>query len=150
MNKKIISVLFIVIALILIFIDYKLIEYYYELNIYDVNIICDDKEIKFEENEDSISISLYLKNNTRRAISYDKNIFLSYHILDEDRNSVEYENKRIDIDKIYCFGESNQISFIIDRPEKKGNYIIQIDLVEENIAWFSRMGNEVHEILITV
>ncbi len=62
--------------------------------------------------------------------------FISYHLLDADGNTVKWDNPRTRLLLDVHPQKSLIQEVFIEQPEKKGNYIIQIDLVTEGIRWW--------------
>ena len=67
-------------------------------------------------------------------------ILLSYHWLDARRGPVEYDGLRTPLPRSVAPGEACALTVRVRTPAKPGNYVLEIDLVEEGVSWFSRAG----------
>lgn len=67
-------------------------------------------------------------------------VFISYHILDEKKHMLEEDNIRTPFNKIMKPGDSAIVDLIVYAPPKKGKYYLEVDIVKERIAWFSKKG----------
>ena len=74
---------------------------------------------------------------------------LSYHIYDAERNPVSFDNERY---IIHSFSGFERIPVMIDgsKLRKEGKYIIEIDMLEEGVAWLSTMGGDLLELSVEV
>ncbi len=68
--------------------------------------------------------------------------FLSYHLLDEDKKVLKYENPRFSFPQKVSPGQAVEMTIKAKAPLKKGKYILEFDLVREGIAWFKDYGSE--------
>jgi hypothetical protein len=62
---------------------------------------------------------------------------LSYHILDKKGKMITWDGMRTDLLKDLDAGESVQLNAKIKGPEKAGEYVIDFDIVQETVGWFS-------------
>jgi hypothetical protein len=62
-------------------------------------------------------------------------MYLSYHWLDPDRRAVLYEGYRTAIIPGIAPGESASINAFIFAPNKAGQYLLQVSVVQENVRW---------------
>ena len=67
-------------------------------------------------------------------------ILLSYHWLDARRAPVEYDGLRTPLPRPVPPGESCAVTMRVRAPAKAGSYVLEIDLVEEGVSWFTRAG----------
>jgi hypothetical protein len=65
------------------------------------------------------------------------NTCLSYHWFSADREIYRWDNERTELPKRLQPGEAAVSFLTVAAPEKPGNYLLQPDLVEEGVAWFS-------------
>lgn len=63
-------------------------------------------------------------------------VYISYHILDSDRNVVRYDNVRTPFPKVIKRGESESVNMLVNAPSKPGRYILEVDVVKEKVRWF--------------
>jgi hypothetical protein len=66
---------------------------------------------------------------------------LSYHLLDETGKAYRFENPRTSLPRPVRPGEEIDLSIRIKAPLEKGNYLVEIDLVREGLAWFKDSGS---------
>lgn len=85
-------------------------------------------------------IQLLIENCRMNRVSSGDMYFLSYHILNLDGTYVEYDGVRTPIE---LQAKSKQkVDMLISAPWTEGDYILQIDIVQEGISWISTNGNK--------
>jgi hypothetical protein len=62
---------------------------------------------------------------------------LSYHWLDRRRQIVVFEGLRTPLPRDLNPGESITLKASISAPEKTGDYLLHLTLVQDGVAWFS-------------
>jgi SAM-dependent methyltransferase len=67
-------------------------------------------------------------------------ILLSYHWLDARRAPVEYDGLRTPLPRPLPPGAACPVTMRVRTPAKPGRYVLEIDLVEEGVSWFTRAG----------
>jgi SAM-dependent methyltransferase len=67
-------------------------------------------------------------------------VFLSYRWLDRQRRPIVKEGRRSPLPRPLEPGESCHVGVRIQAPATAGDYLIEIDIVEEGVAWFSDVG----------
>ena len=67
-------------------------------------------------------------------------VHLSYHWLDRKRQPVVYDGLRTQLPGDLKPGESVTLKVAIRSPDKPGEYVLQMTLVQEGVAWFSDQG----------
>jgi len=67
-------------------------------------------------------------------------VHLSYHWLDQKRQPVVYDGLRTKLPGDLNPGESVTLKALIRSPESPGEYLLQVTLVQEGVAWFSDLG----------
>jgi hypothetical protein len=76
---------------------------------------------------------------------------LAYHWRTPEGEMVEYEGMRTPIDLPVPPGGAVVAAQRVRAPEEPGRYVLELDLVFEQVAWFSdRNGGNVHRIEIEV
>jgi len=105
---------------------------------------------ELEEIPESMGQSLvyYLKVKAKNtgALNWDRGgenpIYISYHWLDfEDKKIIVFEGERTLLPKdLVQVGEEAEINMKVMSPSEPGKYILQIDLVNEGVTWFSYQG----------
>jgi len=69
-------------------------------------------------------------------------VHLSYHWLDKDgKKAVVWDGVRTILPKDLAPGEELLLNPKIEVPKTIGNYILELDLVQEKIAWFGKKGS---------
>jgi len=141
---KALTSIIIVLSVALLFLYNTLaVKYYGDTSIYHVGIQPKETSISFVFGSDSsVTTPVVLSNHTRMALTSQNNIFLTYHLLDSQNNMISRDNKRTNIDVLNPYA-SETVQMIIDGSIEPGDYILEIDLVEEQVAWFSDMGNPI-------
>ena len=66
------------------------------------------------------------------------NVFLSSHWFTATGEIARWDNARSDLPKRLKSGESAAGYLMVAAPEQPGDYLLQPDLVEEGVAWFSQ------------
>jgi hypothetical protein len=64
-------------------------------------------------------------------------VYLSYHWLDRRRQIVVFEGLRTPLPRDLNAGEAVTLEAMIRAPEKTGDYLLHLTLVQEWVAWFS-------------
>lgn len=139
--KKLITGFLILISICLMYGNYLLVTGYYDSNYYDVDITSDVDEIVFDAESLSETATIHIKNSTRKILSSQNNIFLSYHLLDKDGGMVQWDMQRFNLSTINPYN-SGSLTIDIAKPEQAGEYKVEVDLVEEGVCWFGAKGNE--------
>jgi SAM-dependent methyltransferase len=67
-------------------------------------------------------------------------ILLSYHWLDAARRVVDYDGLRTPLPRPLAPGEDCLAAVRLRTPQRPGHYLLEIDLVEEGVSWFSAAG----------
>jgi len=88
-------------------------------------------------------VDLRLKNAGKKEwSSRDRNpCLLSYHLLDEAGKVLRFDNARTSLPRPVRPGEEIELSIRAKAPLDKGNYLVEIDLVREGLAWFKDSGS---------
>jgi hypothetical protein len=70
--------------------------------------------------------------------SWRHRIKLSYHWLSESGGDVRFENNRAMIKQDLAPNEKTVVEIFVEAPENfKGNYILEFDMLQEQISWFN-------------
>jgi peptidoglycan hydrolase-like amidase len=77
---------------------------------------------------------------TRWPAGGDRPVRLSYHWLDAAGRLVVWDGARTDLPRDLAPGESIALSALVVAPAQPGAYLLQWDLLQENVAWFSTRG----------
>jgi hypothetical protein len=101
--------------------------------------ILQHRDMAFASNEKYTVIPIRIKNNSGKIIHSISDsshpISLSYHVSDENGTMVLPDGNRtpleMDIDKV------SDIGLVVKNELKKGNYIVTVDFVTENVRWWN-------------
>ncbi len=91
----------------------------------------------------SAEVDLRLKNTGEKEWSSQSPnpCFVSYHVLDEAGKVHRFENARTPLPHSLRPEEEVDLSIRIKVPLDKGNYLVEVDLVCEGLAWFKDSGS---------
>lgn len=64
-------------------------------------------------------------------------VYLSYHWLDRRRQIVVFEGLRSPLPRDLNPGESTSLKATIRAPEKPGEFLLHLSLLQEGVGWFS-------------
>lgn len=67
--------------------------------------------------------------------------FVSYHLLGKTGNAIKFENARTPLPRTVLPGEEVGVSIRIKAPLDKGDYLVEVDLLREGLAWFKDSGS---------
>lgn len=114
-------------------------------NLYHVTIEPQITQARIEDKEEFIKVPVTITNHSNRNLSSQKSIYLTYHLLDENKENVQSDNIRTELPLIEP-NETLNIEMDVENPACKGNYFLEIDLVEidsleESVSWFN-LGEE--------
>ncbi len=68
-------------------------------------------------------------------------VHFSYHIFNVNKKAVIYNGLRTDLPNALHPGQEVTVPLKVKFPEVRGSYIVQLDMVQEGIAWFGEKGN---------
>jgi len=78
-------------------------------------------------------------------------IYISYHWLDLDGNIVIYDGLRTPVhNKIIKNGSKIMASAIIQTPGEKGDYYLELTLIQEDVSWFENIGFETSKLPVNI
>ncbi|MDR3541814.1 MAG: hypothetical protein P4L69_12725 [Desulfosporosinus sp.] len=69
-------------------------------------------------------------------------VHMSYHILDANKMSVINDGLRGILPKDLYPGQKVTMPLQMKAPEQQGRYIVQVDMVQEGVAWFVEKSGE--------
>lgn len=93
--------------------------------------------------DSEIVIEITLRNDSWRdfdSAARDHPVLLSYHWLDDRRAAVIFDGLRTPLPHAIQPGSSARVAMRVRAPARPGAYFLEIELVEEGIAWFSGAG----------
>jgi hypothetical protein len=89
-----------------------------------------------------VVLDVDVENVSPEATPSGKGVFgMSYHLLSDSAGVLKHDNDRTWILKPLDPGERRRIPVTVTAPEDRGQYIVEVDLVWENVMWFKDIGN---------
>ena len=107
-------------------------------------------------NKEITSVPVHIENLGTEIIestSSENAVFLSFHLLTKEGNSIAHDNDRYAIPEPIRKNQQKTVAAVLDNSRlklKPGNYIIEFDLVREGKFWFSVKDNKTLKIPMTV
>jgi hypothetical protein len=97
-------------------------------------------------------IRLRMKNKGKKVWSSQEEnpCFLSYHLLDENGETLRYDNRRFPLPREVQPSQSVQMTIIMRSPLERGKYILEFDLLREGVAWFKDYGSPTSRVPLLV
>lgn len=94
-----------------------------------------------------IEVPVTVTNTSVRAwsASGEKPYMLSYHVLDENDESVSYDGARTYLPHDVLPNETITLQALIAAPEDAGTYRVEWDMLQDSVSWFSWKGTEIAE-----
>lgn len=77
-------------------------------------------------------------------------IHLGYHWLDKNGKAIIFEGRRTPLPRDLKPNEEIILNASIGTPEERGEYILELDMVQETVAWFKDKGSKTVDIPIKV
>lgn len=77
------------------------------------------------------------------AVTGNGAVHLAAHLLDENEESISRYHAGAFLPNDIAPGESVEIEIALRAPHSPGNYLLEFDLVSENLAWFEDLGSVV-------
>lgn len=74
----------------------------------------------------------------------------SYHWRAEDGSIAVHDGLRTPLRTALGPGESDHVSLSVDAPARPGSFVLEADLVQEGVAWFSDHGSPVARAAVRV
>ena len=116
---------------------------------YDMKLKTKTESIEVEKGGGIESIEVTVDSRSFHDTDSGQNMFLSYHIRDAVGNVVVYDGLRTALEPIPARGIKKE-KVDVEIPTEAGSYTVEIDMVEENVAWFSEQGMPTLSIPLTV
>jgi|SRR5579871_305113 len=108
------------------------------------------REISAAPGETAI-LSVALTNNSGESFPAGKEVLgLSYHLLSEAGELLRHDNQRTWITTPISPGEMRTVDVQIQSPSASGRYLLEVDLVWEQVMWFKDIGNPTAFATLTV
>ncbi len=86
----------------------------------------------------------------RHDIPAGRHLCLGNHWLREDGTRVVDDDARARLPRDLAAGETVDIAIAVRAPEAPGRYLLELDLVQEHVAWFAHKGSPTARTLVTV
>lgn len=77
-------------------------------------------------------------------------IYLGSHWLNASGQVASKEEGRSPLPADLAPGQETEISFAVDAPAQPGDYLLEIDMLQENVTWFGRKGSQTYRTRVTV
>jgi hypothetical protein len=84
-----------------------------------------------------MSDGLLESESVKNALKYN----LSYHLMNEAKEVLVYDGMRVPLPQKVAPGEEVIVDLTVQAPNKCGNYLINIDVVRENVTWLGSVGS---------
>lgn len=101
---------------------------------------------------DRLTITFRLQNKGQKSwnSSGENPCLLSYHLLDESGQTIQYDNRRYPLPGEINPGQKINLTTTLNSPLGEGKYILEFDLLREGIVWFADYGSKPCRIMLTV
>jgi amino acid adenylation domain-containing protein len=78
-------------------------------------------------------------------------IFLANHWLDENGEIVRWLDSKVSLDRDLPPNASIDLEITVNAPKETGQYLLELDLVEEGVTWFKQKGSDtaVLQVMVT-
>ena len=74
----------------------------------------------------------------------------SYHWKTPDGTTAVHDGLRTPLRTALASGAATRVGLDVAAPERPGGYVLEVDLVQEGVAWFSDHGSPVARVPMTV
>lgn len=75
---------------------------------------------------------------------------LSYHLFSAGGEKLRFDNLRTPLPGPVPAGSGVDVNLMIIAPKEPGEYLVEIDLVQEHVTWFKDRGNKTIEVPLIV
>lgn len=75
---------------------------------------------------------------------------VAYHLLDSTGNAVVFDGARTPLPSTLEPGEAVEVDLRVVAPGEPGAYVLEVDLVQEGVAWFGARGSETTRVPVKV
>lgn len=90
----------------------------------------------------TVVVPVLVTNTSREAFPAGEGLLgLSYHLLSSTREMIAHDNERAWLRESLQPGGSVRLPLAVSAPARPGSYLVEIDLVWENLMWFADIGN---------
>lgn len=113
-----------------------------ESKICKARILPDQYDITLKQGEKiQLNVELLNQGNFIWLCGGDNAVHLSYHILDKEKKMLVYDNPRYNLPNDIRPDADVKIKAEILPELEPGDYILELDLVEEGVTWFGDKGS---------
>jgi hypothetical protein len=77
-------------------------------------------------------------------------IYLGSHWLNANGQVASKSEGRTPLPADLAPGQETELSFVVDAPAQAGDYFLEIDMLQENVAWFGSKGSQTYRARVTV
>jgi phosphoglycerol transferase MdoB-like AlkP superfamily enzyme len=84
-----------------------------------------------------VEVTATVRNDGSLVWSSGDGFALAYHWLTSDGKVVEWEGRRAAVPGTVGPGESVHLQVMVETPAEIGPYLLELDMVQENVCWFS-------------
>ena len=77
-------------------------------------------------------------------------LYVGNHWLDSSGNVVVHDDGRGALPRDLRPGETTTVSFMINAPQRAGDYLLEIDMLQEGVSWFALRGSRTVRVPVTV
>jgi 4-amino-4-deoxy-L-arabinose transferase-like glycosyltransferase len=77
-------------------------------------------------------------------------IYLGSHWLNPSGEVASKAEGRSPLPADLAPGQETELSFVVDAPAQPGDYVLEIDLLQENVAWFGSKGSQTYRTRVTI
>ena len=77
-------------------------------------------------------------------------LYVGNHWLDSSGNVVVHDDGRGALPRDLRPGETTTVSFMINAPQRTGDYLLEIDMLQEGVSWFALRGSRTVRVPVTV
>ena len=77
-------------------------------------------------------------------------IYLGSHWLNANGEVASKAEGRSPLPADLAPGQEMELSFVVDAPAQRGDYVLEIDLLQENVTWFGLKGSRTYRARVTV
>lgn len=109
-------------------------------NVYHVDMKIRAKNMEFSNDVSNFAIPIFIRNTSSKDLLNEEQIYLSFHIRSLNDNYSKWDNERFPINLLK--GKEKIIYIKSTLPDKEGEYILQLDIVQEGVGWYSQQGEE--------
>jgi hypothetical protein len=77
-------------------------------------------------------------------------MYVGSHWLNASGQVASKEEGRSPLPADLAPGQETELSFAVDAPARPGDYLLEIDMLQENVAWFGQKGSQTYRARVTI